>query len=182
MHNVPASNNVPDNVSESALNSILVPEIKYVSVPYNDKVFHKLKFLLKKFNIHLVAKPYNTIGNRFFSKLKDKVPMALQSNIIYQVTCSCNAIYVGQTRQYLKDRINDHVTKNSENSALSEHLIQFNHKLNEESAKILAKERNLYKRLIKEMIFIKTSNNLNKQADCIALGDSYDSILRKIKN
>ena len=42
---------------------------------------------------------------------KDKLPITMNSNVIYKFTCQCGDWYIGRTSQRLQTRINQHVTK-----------------------------------------------------------------------
>lgn len=68
-------------------------EVKYVSVPYVNGLFEKIKTLFKEFDVEVVGTGENTLKQNVFTKLKDKVPKSHQSNLIYMVTCSCGIIY-----------------------------------------------------------------------------------------
>ena len=42
---------------------------------------------------------------------KDKLPILLQHNVIYNFECTCGCRYVGRTGRRIEDRIKDHVPK-----------------------------------------------------------------------
>jgi len=69
---------------------------------------------------------------------------------------------VGQTKRQLT-RINEH-EKNvrfdeSKHSVITKHMIENNHTFNWHNVKIMNYEINYFKRLISEMIYIKTQDN-----------------------
>ncbi|XP_044764407.1 uncharacterized protein LOC123320972 [Coccinella septempunctata] len=79
------------------------------------------------------------------------------SSVVYKIPClDCDRSYIGQTRQYLKDRIKQHKydTKNinnKEKTALTYHVFGEGHNFNFEEVEILDVESNGYKRNISEL-------------------------------
>ena len=46
----------------------------------------------------------------FFTKLKEKTPKDLESNVVYEIPCSeCNGVYIGTTGRYFKKRLSEHI-------------------------------------------------------------------------
>ena len=46
-----------------------------------------------------------------FKSTKDKIPKEHSSNIVYSVPCKgneCKAVYIGQTKRFLKNRLKEH--------------------------------------------------------------------------
>ena len=58
-------------------------------------------------------------------KLKCKLPIAKQSNVIYKACGNCTEFYIGKTNRRLQTRLNAH--KKDVNSALNEHSILTDH-------------------------------------------------------
>lgn len=122
-----------------------------------------------------------------YTNLKPKTPSELQSNLIYQVNCSqCNKIYIGQTKQLLKNRLNQHKLAISQhkknNTALSNHALENFHTFDFKNTKIIHKENNISKRLFLEMCYIKNNDKtINYQTDIENLSVVYNDIL-KINN
>jgi predicted GIY-YIG superfamily endonuclease len=153
----------------------------FLSVPYVKILFEKLRKLFSSYDIRLVGKASSPLKSSVFSRTKDPIPLSLQSSVVYEVECSCEKVYVGQTKQFLGKRLKNHTDavrkKNGTHSALSKHAIEEDHQINVASAKVLRKEPRLGKRLILEMIQIrKRPNALNTQQDCVNLGTSYDNL------
>jgi len=71
---------------------------------------------------------------------------------------------VGQTKRYLKTRINEHVknikAEESKLSVVSKHMLECNHIFDWKNVRILDFEQNYYKRYISEMIHIKTQKTV----------------------
>jgi len=132
-------------------------------------------------------------GYRILNKLtgyikrhKDNNKHDTKNNIVYKIFCNnCSASYVGQTKRQLKTRINEH-EKNvrfdeSKHSVITKHMIENNHTFNWQNVKIMDYETNYFKRLISEMIYIKTQDNgLNSVEDIECLDSSYFNLLTKI--
>ncbi len=93
------------------------------------------------------------------------------SNIIYSVPCGgCDKSYIGQTGQYLKKRLYQHqydIKKEIPLCALAQHVHESRHEFNFEGTKILDKENNYNKRLLKEMLFITKHKTVNKKLTLI---------------
>ena len=69
--------------------------------------------------------------------------------IVYQFPCNdCNGIYIGQTSQYLENRIRSHRYDRKNLTALTKHEEQKNHKFNSKDAKILKTENQQKKRIL----------------------------------
>ena len=41
-------------------------------------------------------------------RVKDRVPTAMKSNLVYRVPCSCGKVYIGETIRRLETRIKEH--------------------------------------------------------------------------
>jgi len=100
------------------------------------------------------------------------------SDICYRIKCECELMYIRNTRQYFKERFDQHLNGDSEHSALSEHIIQTGHKVEWEDADVICTVRGDCKRFFTEMIHIRKSKDcLNKITDWQHLGHSYDNLL-----
>lgn len=158
---------------------------KFISIPYVRGLFENIKHLLKKYNISTAGNAHNALSKSIFSKIKDSTTKEMQSNLIYKVNCECNSIYIGMTKQYLKSRIQQHISdsKNTTNitkkkSALSDHLISTNHTISFDDVTIVNRELKYRKRNIMEMLYIKKyTNTLNKQTDSEYIQNIYNNII-----
>lgn len=170
------NNNIKQKSNESS------PQ-KYISLPYIPEITNPIKKILKPHNIQIAEKPSNNSKN-FFTKLKPNIPKDEQTNVIYKINCSdCNQVYIGQTKQYLKNRVQNH--KNSirygntdHRTALAKHATENLHNFDFKNVEILDKENNYKKRSIKEMIHIKkTPCTMNFRTDTNDLGTVYNSLI-----
>lgn len=169
-------------------NNIINNKKKLICLPYIPKLSENLTKSLSNFNITIAFKNTNNLHFLIFSKLKDKIDFLLNSNIIYQINCNnCPSVYIGQSKQYLKDRIYQH--KNSikkclssplfPNTALTDHAIHSFHNFDFINPIILHKEINYNNRLILEMIEIKKNNNsINYRTDILNLSNIYFNLFK----
>ena len=85
------------------------------------------------------------------SSLKVPVPIVLQSNVVYQITCSqCKLSYVGQTSRHLQQRFKEHI---GSSGLLKSHFHDCNISPSFEMVKILGKQK-FDKLLTLEALFI----------------------------
>ena len=107
-------------------------------------------------------------------RFKDVVSPDLASHLIYLFKCSCcNAGYIGETRKHFKVRYSQHLRiseytgrpiKSGVPTTVSKHIFDNNCKCSKENFKIIGREEDYHKRLIKESLFIKLFDfELNKQ-------------------
>lgn len=160
---------------------------KFIKIPFHKKLAPKMKNLFNYPEAKIAF--YNTKTNKkFFNKnIKDKTDKHRQSNVVYEIPCSCNKVYIGQTSQYLKKRLSDHrgdIKRGEENTGLSSHVINsnFTHNMQWDKVKILAKEPNLEKRSYLESFHIASNkNNINTQLDFKKCNAIYKNVLNKFK-
>lgn len=162
---------------------------KFISMPFIPNLSIKIQRMLKKHSINVCYKNHNTL-NKLFSKIKDKTETLMETNTIYDIKCKkCNVHYIGQSKQYLKNRIKQHKdsTKNRNladeyfKTALAEHTLKNLHNFDFEEITILHKEENPQKRNILEMIEItKQVNAINYRQDTEGLKQIYKTIIKPI--
>jgi len=116
---------------------------------------------------------------RIIKAQKDTLPIGFNKNVVYKLNCkNCDVSYVGQTKRRLNTRASEHKKdinkKTSNHSVITEHRIEFNHEFEWENPIILDKEKQYYRRLISEMIYIL-------QTDTDVLEHVYVEILNRIK-
>lgn len=140
--------------SENQVRPDIVEErehIKYRSLPNIPHLTNKIK---KCFNDHktirIVPQCKKKVSN-LYSKLKDPIPKNLKSNVVYEIECAdCHETYVGQTSQWLKNRMALHksdIKTNNPRCALSIHANKYSHKVDLENVKILDMTMNYRKRM-----------------------------------
>lgn len=156
--------------------------IKYCTIPNIKILSTKLKECFKnEENIRVTTKNQKTIAS-LYSKLKDPVPDKLKSNVVYKVDCkNCSQTYVGQTSQWLKNRIALHrsdIRLNNQRCALSIHANSRNHEVDLDNVEILDVNNNYKKRTVLEMIRITEQPiPMNKKTDTQNLSNIYTYLL-----
>ena len=153
----------------------------YVSLPFLGPLSYHMRKQLKKLlnpayphlNFQYVFSNKLTIASLF--PFKDKVPMHLQSYVVYQYKCRCSATYVGMTTCNLGKRMAEHegvsertgeAKQTKLHSAIRDHSRQHQHPFERERFTILSSTRNKYSLAILEAIFIKINKpSLNRTQD-----------------
>ncbi|XP_039433524.1 uncharacterized protein LOC120415946 [Culex pipiens pallens] len=160
----------------------------YASVAYIPHLSEKVGKALRKHGVVAAYKPNNKIKNTVFSKLKDKIPMMQQTNVVYSVPCGACAdkVYIGQTSQKLEKRLKQHkdaVRTNNPSSGLAQHSLELGHVFDFSRASILEKVETERLRCTAEMLHIKMrgSGAVNLQRESASLSSSYNCLLKKIR-
>lgn len=172
----------------------LPPKKMYHKIPYVQYLSNSLSVILKeKNNFEIAKKAENTVKKNFFSTIKTKTPPMSKSGIIYEIPCNeCHKTYIGQSGRYLKTRVKEHerdcinvinpLKKKNNLTALAEHCEKTGHLFNFNNVKVIGQQTNLKKRLLEEMINIKTHKNcLNKRSDIEGLNTSYYNLIDNIR-
>ena len=153
-------------------------------MPYHEDLAPKISRVFKNTGIKIASSNTKT-NRRFFGKCKDPISQENLSGVVYEIPCSCNKSYYGQTIQKLKTRINQHKTdvkNHRQNTGLSTHYVETGHKIKGENTRIVDFEENNEKRLFLEMAnIIGNKNNLNLQTDYTGGNSAYRNILCKFK-
>ena len=149
----------------------------FLSLPYKGSHSTKLKRQLNRLfaklapsvKLNIIFSASNKLSK--LCKLKCKLPIAKQSNVIYKVACgNCTEFYIGKTNRRLQTRLNEH--KKDVNSALNEHSILTDHNIDYAGVKILAKDSHNYRLLIKETLKIQEQyafSSLNRNVGSLKL-------------
>jgi len=81
--------------------------------------------------------------------------------VVYKISCQdCDASYIGQTKRQLGTRIKEHasdINKKNGSPSVTEHRLKFRHDFAWDNVKIIDNERSYPKKLISEMVHIKTA-------------------------
>lgn len=172
-----------DKFYNNTKKSSVTPQ-RYVAAPYIPGLSELLKKSLNPHGLMLSCKTTNKIGN-IYSKTKYKVPKELKSKVVYQVRClDCNAVYVGITKQKLKDRMSKHrsdvhLKKEKETTGLTVHAVKESHKFDFDNVTILEQIPNYWQRLIAEKMYIhQAEHTVNTQIDKAGLHNSYINLIK----
>ena len=160
---------------------------KFFSIPYVGPLSNVLKKHLKRLgpDVRITFSSYNQF-NKYFSKLKDKVPQKKCSGLVYRIQCKdCKGSYVGETIQWLENRLAQHsndVKLKKKSTALCEHSTEMGHMFDFEGAKILCFEENERKRKVREAIeIIKQEDAINFKTDISHINGIYSPILSRTR-
>ena len=98
---------------------------------------------------------------------------------MYKFDCkNCSDTYIGETKRSLRTHINEHKTNKNKESVVSLHWIENKHEFDWENTSVLDMECNYKKRLVSEMIYIKSNHNsINKKEDIQNLSTMYFPII-----
>jgi len=103
-----------------------------------------------------------------FSHVKDRVRLEKRSSVIYRIPCeNCDSVYIGETMQYLGQRIRQHkndVSSKNEKTALGQHAFNFFHNFNFNSTAVLANENHNIS--LKSGRFVKCMVEIIKDKKC----------------
>ncbi|KAI4474386.1 hypothetical protein M0804_014887 [Polistes exclamans] len=147
---------------------------KFIHQTLTDSISSKLVFCIKNSFEHVtLSSSFPEVKiNSIYTKLKDKVDKLEQSNLVYKIPYVCDKCYIGQTKQKLKKRLQQHKNdckpinaQKSNITALAEHHFITGHKFKFDETNILDKEDSWYKRNISEMYHITKNNTVNYRTD-----------------
>ncbi|CAF3685370.1 unnamed protein product [Rotaria sp. Silwood1] len=141
--------------------------------------------------IEVLKRKLEQIGVKlYFSyplKLKSLTTLNIKpqsKSIIYQMNCKCGAIYNGETKVGLKDRMKQHKTKIKENDINSSSEIVKHHNIKNNGqcsfhpnkAFIIDNETNYWKRRKKETIYSIINESINK---CDVIDNGWNNVIYK---
>ena len=166
-------------------------------MPYVGGMTEKLDRVFRKHGFSIVCRPVCTL-RRLLVHPKDKVVEANVVGCVYKVPCgSCKHCYIGETGRKFGTRLKEHrreveihgqrVFTRSEKikaeveehkSAITNHAVRNNHVIDWEAAKVIDKEDNRDRRIIKEAIWIKKSGPvMNRDEGAYQLSNIYTQVL-----
>ena len=107
----------------------------------------------------------------------------MEADVVHKMKCGgCEKNYVGQTSQWLKNRIAGHradIRSEEPKCMLGIHAKEEGHRIDWETIEILKKEKQLTKRCFLEMTEIqKESNTINRRTDIKDLSSIYFNLLK----
>ena len=94
-----------------------------------------------------------------FRKPKDAINFEQKRGLVYQISCrNCNAVYVGETGRSVRTRKREPAdavkTFNIKKSALSQHVMDFDHRIDWDNVKIMKSELHAHMRCVAESFLI----------------------------
>ena len=155
--------------------------ITYRRLPYVPGLSQPLSSLFRLDGVRVAYYNLSTVGE-LFTKLKHRTSLEKMSGVVYEIPCAdCPLLYVGQTKNWLKTRIGQHMRdiKNQKlTSALAQHSVSMGHDIDFDGVKVIYKKRLLRERLFFEMIGIRTrENTMNLRSDVEGLSSIYSFLL-----
>ena len=143
-----------------------------IILPYISDMDDKTRTICNKYNIKLIYKPTTKLGIYFSNYKSGKIPIELQSDIIYEIPCNdCDKCYRGETARWMMERMKEHkrdIQNMKVKNCVSKHFLEDGHLPNFKQKKILAKESNWMLRRIKENLYIRSDGKSYNAA----MGDS----------
>ena len=131
---------------------------RFTLIPYVQGVSEPISRILIQVGIGVALKPHHTLSS-LFGKPKDVINFEQKRGLVYQISCwDCNAVYVCETGRSVRTRKREHVdavkTFNTKKSVLSQHVMDFDHRIDWDNVKILKSESHAYRRRVAESFLI----------------------------
>ena len=166
-------NLINKNSSSQKDNSKISPFI--VQLPDNID-YSRLSSLFIKYNIRVIPN-LNKRLRSIITRGKDKSKTLDQTNLVYKINCKqCPAVYIGETKRALKKRRGEHKRNSNPQAVINVHR-QLDHNFDWKNLNIVDFEVNWNKRIISEMINIKTNAHaINKKEDVRNLSNIYQPL------
>lgn len=141
-----------------------------ITIPYCLGVSERVKNVYKLFGINTAFKPTNKLRGKLVH-VKDKTPRDKQSNLVYGIKCAqqdCPESYVGETKQSIKARVDQHRRPSSSDyqpdSAVYTHAKTTGHQIDPKDVVILDREERWFERGVREAIWERVEKpSLNKR-------------------
>jgi len=136
-----------------------------VRIPYVKGTSETVQRILKKHGVPSFHKPFNTLRS-LLVRPKDKDDPKKMCGVLYDISCpSCHETYIGETGRNLQTRLKEHLDPHSTQSAIQIHTEKTGHRFSDQSAKVIGREDQPFRRKILEAIKIYTHRpklNLNQ--------------------
>lgn len=156
---------------------------EFCTLPYIRGLSEKLKKTVKN------ERPQTKVAFRnihnlkgLYSRLKDPLEDGEKSGLCYSIDCECGSVYIGETRQYFRERIKQHrrnAAKGSKDTALSDHVRQTGHKFNFETPHIIRMEKDNRRRKFFEAVnILRSENAVNYRKETEAISANYYNIVK----
>ncbi|GAB0097312.1 uncharacterized protein DMENIID0001_129450 [Sergentomyia squamirostris] len=169
-------------------------DLIYRSITYVPRLTDQIMRILKKEipNLHLAYKSTNQVRN-LHTNMKDKIDPLLDSELVYSIPCECGRVYVGKTKQRLRDRVGQHrrsvnpkniVIIKKEETALTTHSREHKHEFQFEDVGVLDRctgNDGKLKFLESMHIYLTKHKNVNKHQDTEGVSTIYTTLLQRVK-
>ena len=137
-----------------------------IQAPYIRGLSESIRKCLNRRKIKTFFKPINKLSS-YVSLPKDPTLFTQRCGVVYQVSCTdCESVYVGQTKNSLKTRLTQHYAAfrhmHLEKSALAEHAIQCDHRIDGDNPKVLSYQNVFNKRMFVEAWMCLKHKSMNR--------------------
>ena len=142
-----------------------------VSIPFVKGVSERIKRICAKSGIRVYFRANRTLGS-LLSNIRPKRDPHDTKGVIYQIPClDCDRSYIGETGRTLKTRLTEH-RRNCRNgdvqrSGVAQHSIEDDHRIDWKESVVIDREMNLYRRRVKEALYIRKFPNFNQDQGLI---------------
>ena len=156
-------------------------EKTFIKLPYVRGVSEKLAKIFRPMGIQ-VAHSSNRLRNRLV-KAKDAVKPEKKKGAVYQISCSCGSVYIGESGRPKDVRLKEHVADikhaRLDKSATARHFSTCRGDLNPLAAKTLATEGHWKRRKVREAIEVKLTPQatMNLDEGGVRLSPIWDILL-----
>ena len=127
-------------------------------LPYVAGVSERIRKACQDFGIRAVFGP--TLRS-LLTKAKDPLPTEKQSNVVYEVPCTCGKVYIGETKRRLETRLKEHKDASAKSltdrSAIAKHAHANDHPINWAGTRILQRASRNMELVMKEALSIRTT-------------------------
>ena len=142
-----------------------------VSIPFVKGVSERIKRICAKSGIRVYFRANRTLGS-LLSNIRPKRDPHDTKGVIYQIPClDCDRSYIGETGRTLKTRLTEH-RRNCRNgdvqrSGVAQHSIEDDYQIDWKESVVIDREMNLYRRRVKEALYIRKFPNFNQDQGLI---------------
>jgi len=149
-----------------------------VTIPYVKGLSEAFSRILKTYRICTAVRPHTMLRNMLVHP-KDRISDEEKPEVVHKIPCkNCEQFYVGETGRPLGARVKEHrkevdtgiftraektrAASICNKSAITDRVCNENHVIDWENAKVVDLESNKAARLIREAIWIRKTNNMNR--------------------
>ena len=157
-------------------------EVQSVFIPCCGSLSIRIGRVLMRHNLSPVFLPPPRVKQMLRSAMDN---LGLKTAGIYQISCECGKVYIGQTGRTIEERLKEHQRylqyQYTYKSAVVEHSIKEKHKIMFEHVSVLYKGGNVQDRLLKEAIEIRLNDNSFNRDSGFSLSGCWSPIIQHLK-
>ena len=157
--------------------------IRTITIPYVKGVSERIRRILGRANIRTAFSTVTTIRS-LLVKTKPVTKEHDKKGVIYRVPCQdCPKVYIGETGRKLSTRLTEHKRHcrlmQPEKSAIAEHAIVEDHRIDFDGSEALLTEDRFWPRKIKEALLIRRHQNFNQDTG-LGISEIWNPFTRTI--